>query len=137
GDGYRRLAALIASGGPGTHLLLFPNISASFLCLLVALITTAYGYARPERGIFCAGGAAAGVARVFHGRLAVRLYSICAVGMLALPGVSTVSGAAISEGEGRVPRELFPGLGPAAGHHPRQRRTNPAAPAVDTSTCTS
>jgi len=102
GDGYRRAAALIASGALTANLVLHPGVAASFLCLLVAILTTAYGYGLQERVTFLAGAAALSFALLHHVRLAIQLYSIGPWASLAILGIATVFAATLIERKSEV-----------------------------------
>jgi hypothetical protein len=97
GSGFRAMAALLGTGGAAANLVIFPGVGASFICLLVAIVTSAYGFSVSQKSVFFAGLASGVFALLYHLRFAIELYDASPWGSLAALGTATVLAASLLE----------------------------------------
>lgn len=97
GSGLRWLAAAVAVTGISGNLLFHPTVTASFLCLMVAIATVAYSFFAERKLLLVGGLAAAAFGLVYQVRFALDFYSWSRWGGLAAIGLATILAAALLE----------------------------------------
>lgn len=107
GAAYRRLAAVVASGGILFNLLVFGGILAAFLCLVMGLVVLIYGHAVQQRSIFILGGASLLVGLVHQVGYAVDYYALGGWASLAVLGISVILAASVVERHGPQLKSRF------------------------------
>ncbi|MDH3997356.1 MAG: hypothetical protein OET90_00820 [Desulfuromonadales bacterium] len=97
GVGYRRSAAVVALVGGTTNLLIFPGLSASFICMITATSILVYGYVAQQRILFFTGIAGVVFGLGHHLKFALNFYSLANWGSLAITGVAIIVLASVLE----------------------------------------
>ncbi len=107
GDGYRRLAALIAVAAGVINLVAYPGFTMAVLCLLLAVGVVVAGYLLEQKVVFGGGVLGCLVAIAYQFKMLFSHFSLGGWSSLMVVGVLIIVSASVMERHGRVMKETL------------------------------